>query len=83
MFKFFFFFWLLSFGLFAQSELSGKVEDENSDPYQHVLVKIEQLNFLTRTDDHGMYTFKNVPSGNYAVSVDYGYDVEYRQVLHR
>jgi hypothetical protein len=32
MFKFFFFFWLLSFGLFAQSELSGKVEDENSDP---------------------------------------------------
>lgn len=81
MFKFCFFFWLLSFGLFAQSELYGKVEDENSNPYQHVVVKIEQLNLLTRTDDYGMYTFKNVPLGNYAVSVDYGYDVEYRQVF--
>ncbi|MBK9642951.1 MAG: carboxypeptidase regulatory-like domain-containing protein [Saprospiraceae bacterium] len=73
--------WLFSFESNAQSFLSGRVLDENSDPYQQVLVKIEQLNNSTWTDSKGYYEFRNLPSGTYAVSVDYGYDIEYRQVL--
>ncbi|MBK6353054.1 MAG: TonB-dependent receptor [Saprospiraceae bacterium] len=73
--------WLFSFDSNAQSFLSGRVLDENSDPYQQVLVKIEQLNNSTWTDSKGYYEFRNLPSGTYAVSVDYGYDIEYRQVL--
>lgn len=65
---------------FAQWKVSGYILDEANLPYQHIEIRITQLNLTVFTDQKGFYLFDSIPSGSYALSIDYGYDTEYRKI---
>jgi iron complex outermembrane receptor protein len=56
-------------GAQAGSTLSGRVTLDTGEPMAGAAVALEELKREVRTDGGGMYTFDNVPPGNYHVSV--------------
>ncbi|MDQ3141701.1 MAG: TonB-dependent receptor [Bacteroidota bacterium] len=67
--------------LISQSHLSGYVLDQEGLPYEWIPVRLEQLNLEVKTNDKGFYQFSDIPFGTYAISMDYGYDIEFRTVV--
>ena len=53
----------------AQFTFSGKVTDATGTGIPEVEVYVRQANMVVTTDASGVFTFDNVPSGNYAVVV--------------
>ncbi len=62
----------------AQYNATIKVIDEQGQAYQGLKVQIVQLQRNGITDSLGSCRFTDLPSGTYALSVDYLYDVAYK-----
>ncbi|GAA0195756.1 TonB-dependent receptor [Fulvivirga kasyanovii] len=53
----------------AKGTIEGKVLDEKSEPVPFAYVIIESTDFATTTDAEGYYILKNVPEGEYKLTV--------------
>ncbi len=64
----------------AQYTLSGRVTDEEGNPYKHLKVTVFQLERSTQTDEAGRYQFVDVPEGVYALVFHHPYGEIYKSV---
>ena len=49
--------------------ITGIVKDEKGNPIINALVELFNTTYSTTTDENGIYSFKNIPSGTYKISV--------------
>ncbi len=54
---------------FPESSISGTVKDPNGKPLQGVSVIIQKSERGTATDEHGNFSFKNLPPGFYTLEL--------------
>ncbi len=71
---------MLSAQLFAQSEITGQVTDENGEPLAGASVILIENNKGTATNENGVYLFEGLNSGEYHLRVSFvGYESETRK----
>lgn len=61
----------ISLGQINQSILKGKIVTSDGKPAAYVNIGIRELNIGTITNESGMFVFKNLPEGQFAVRVSY------------
>jgi len=64
---------LTQFNLFAQStsEIMGIIKDSNNAPIPGATIVLTGTNFGVLSNSDGTYKLKNIPAGNYEISVSY------------
>lgn len=55
----------------AQFNLTGHVSSPDNQPLIGATIKLNKTAKVTRTDNHGDYTFSNLKAGNYGVTASY------------
>lgn len=65
----FLFFSLLSFLSYAQIKISGKIVNNNQEPIEKAAILLNPSDKATTSDASGEFTFNNITSGNYKVSI--------------
>jgi iron complex outermembrane receptor protein len=71
--------------IFSQNKIYGSVKDFKSKLVLNgVKVSLESTNFVTKTDDQGVYVFENVPRGTYKLLVElFDYEIYSEQLVLR
>jgi hypothetical protein len=62
--------WIFTTGGDVTGNLRGEVLKENGRGLAGATVRIEGTDFVTETDNDGLYSFSNVPVGNYTILIE-------------
>jgi len=61
--------WVFSINSYSQYTLNGKITDNNNIAISGVEIHLPQIHKGTVSDFDGNYSFKNLPSGTYKISI--------------
>ena len=65
----------------AQFNISGTVAEKNNTILPGATIRLKGKSFTTTSNENGKYEFKNLPAGNYLISVSFlGYQTKEQEV---